>query len=60
MASARLPRFPYERQVCLPVVCATIQRVNMKRLVQLVRIAADAARDEYYKAKNLYGIMTQN
>jgi len=49
--SARLPLFPYEKQVCVPVICATIQRVDMKKLTDLVLKAAQKALALYQDAK---------
>lgn len=51
--SASLPRFPYEQCVAVPVKCVTIQRVDIKKLVKLVQIAAVKASNMYYRAIQL-------
>jgi hypothetical protein len=51
--TAPLPRFPYEKNVAVPVKCVTIQRVDIKKLVHLVHIAASKASNMYYEAIKL-------
>lgn len=47
ITSARLPRYPYEKETCVPVVCASIQRVDMKSLILLVQEAAEKSLQLY-------------
>lgn len=53
VSSASLPLFPFEKRTSVSVTCATIQRVNMKRLIQLVQAASSEACDAYYDAVKL-------
>jgi len=51
--AAPLPRFPYEKSVAVPVECVTIKRVDIKKIVDLVHIAASKASNKYYDAIKL-------
>ena len=53
VTSARLPRYPYEKETCVPVACATIQRVDMKSLIDVVRKAAQLSSSLYTNAIEL-------
>ena len=51
--SMPLPNFPYEESSFMPVACATVQRVNMRKLCEIVKKAASQALVEYIAAKHL-------
>ena len=51
--SMPLPSFPYEESSFMPVACATVQRVNMSKLCEIVKTAASQALGEYIAAKHL-------
>jgi len=50
VTSAQLPRFPFEKEVCVPVKCVSIQRVNMQELCVLVEDAAREALNNFAAA----------
>ena len=51
--SMPLPNFPYKESSFMPVACATVQRVNMSKLCEIVKTAASQALGEYIAAKHL-------
>ena len=53
VASAQLPRFPYEKQSVVSVSCATIQRVDMHALIEHVQQASREALQNYYAAATM-------
>jgi len=50
---AQMPRFPFEKEVCVPVKCMTIHRVNMQELCVLVEKAARVAEKNFVDARQL-------
>jgi hypothetical protein len=50
VSSAPLPLFPYEKRTVVSVTCATIQRVNITRLIELVKTASLKALNADYEA----------
>jgi hypothetical protein len=59
VARASLPRYPYEKQVCVPIMCAAIQRVDMKELVKIVTVAAREALKAYEEARTRKARLTR-
>jgi hypothetical protein len=53
VTSAQLPRFPFEKEVCVPVKCVSIQRVNMQELCKVVESAARVAVSMFNDARKL-------
>jgi hypothetical protein len=53
VTSAQLPRFPFEKEVCVPVTCVSIQRVNMQELCKVVERAASVAVSMFNDARTL-------
>jgi hypothetical protein len=53
VSSAPLPLFPYEKRTAVSVTCATIQRVNLPRLIEVVKTASLKALNAYYEAARL-------
>ena len=43
VSSGEIPLFPKERATSVPIICATIQRVNMDKLCEVITEAANAA-----------------
>ena len=41
--SIPVPDFPYEESSFMPIACATVQRVNMSKLCEIVKAAASSA-----------------
>jgi hypothetical protein len=48
-----LPNFPFEENSFMPVACATVQRVNMERLCEIVKRASIAALENFNAARLL-------
>ena len=53
VASAPLPLFPYEKRAAVSVTCATIQRVDIDKLIEHVKKASEEAIREYHEAARL-------
>jgi hypothetical protein len=51
--SMPVPAFPYEESSFMPIACATVQRVNMSKLCEIVKTAATQADAEYIAARSL-------
>ncbi len=51
--SMPVPDFPYEESSFMPIACATVQRVNMRKLCEIVKTAAKEAVIAYIAARNL-------
>lgn len=49
-----LPNFPFEESSFMPIACATVQRVNMAKLCEIVKQASQKALDSFYEARLLY------
>jgi hypothetical protein len=57
-----LPNFPYEESSFMPIACATVQRVNMSKLCEIVKKAAKEAADAYIDARTLrqrHGVLSR-
>lgn len=54
-----IPQFPYESESAIPVAFATIQRVDMNKIIELVREAAKKANDAYNNAYELIPRQTE-
>jgi hypothetical protein len=48
-----VPDFPFEENSFMPIACATVQRVNMIKLCEIVKRAAKQASAAYIDARNL-------
>jgi hypothetical protein len=53
VSSGPLPLFPKEDSSSVPIVCATIQRVDIEKLCKIVKNAADRAFVKYDKSRTL-------
>jgi hypothetical protein len=53
VSSAPLPLLPYEKRTAVSVTYATIQRVNITKLIQLVKTASLQALNAYHEAARL-------
>jgi hypothetical protein len=51
--SIPVPEFPYEESSFMPIACATVQRVNMPKLCEIVKAAARSADEAYLDARRL-------
>jgi hypothetical protein len=51
--SMSLPNFPFEENSFMPIACATVQRVNMARLCEIVKKASVAALENFNTARLL-------
>ena len=51
--SISLPDFPFEETSFMPIACATVQRVDMLKLREIIKKASKASLELYHEAKML-------